>query len=91
MSTVADSPDIIAGKRLLDRVKRNGFVFRRIAPGPDAPLQGVRESAGVARHHPTRRLLQRLLGVAGAPFVAGPAHQRTGADSESGQRARRAQ
>lgn len=46
MSTVADGPDVVAGKRLLDAVKRLGFVFRRIAPGPDGPLEGVRESAG---------------------------------------------
>ncbi len=43
---VADSADVITGKRLLDAVKRQGFVFRRIAPGPDGPLEGVREING---------------------------------------------
>jgi len=43
---VADSPDLIAGKRLLDGAKRSGFAFRRIAPGPDGPLEGVRETCG---------------------------------------------
>ena len=42
---MADSADVISGKRLLDAVKRHGFVFRRIAPGPDGPLEGVRETA----------------------------------------------
>lgn len=45
MIAVADSPDVITGMRLLDAAKRHGFVFRRIAPGPDGPLEGVRESA----------------------------------------------
>jgi hypothetical protein len=41
---VADSPDVITGKHLLDAVKRHGFVFQRIAPGPDGPIEGVREN-----------------------------------------------
>jgi hypothetical protein len=45
VSAVADSPDLVTGMRLLDAAKRNGFVFRRIAPGPDGPLEGVRQSA----------------------------------------------
>jgi hypothetical protein len=41
---VTDSPDVITGKRLLDAVKRQGFVFARIAPGPDGPIEGVRKN-----------------------------------------------
>jgi hypothetical protein len=37
---------LITGKRLLDAVKRQGFVFHRVAPGPDGPLEGVREVDG---------------------------------------------
>ena len=40
----ADSPDLAAAKRLLDVAKSQGFVFQRIAPGPDGPLHGVRET-----------------------------------------------
>ena len=40
-----DSPDLAAGKRLLDAAKVQGFTFHRVAPGPDGPLWGVRESA----------------------------------------------
>lgn len=39
------SHDVAAGMRLLDAAKAHGFVFRRIAPGPDGPLEGIRESA----------------------------------------------
>ncbi|MCA1673647.1 MAG: hypothetical protein LC799_16085 [Actinobacteria bacterium] len=42
---MVDSPDLVTGKRLLDAAKRHGFVFQRIAPGPDGPLEGIRESA----------------------------------------------
>jgi hypothetical protein len=38
-----ESPDLVSGKRLLDAVKRQGFVFRRVAHGPDGPLEGVWE------------------------------------------------
>jgi hypothetical protein len=41
---VADSPDLVVGRRLLDTAKRHGFAFQRLAPGPDAPLCGVRET-----------------------------------------------
>jgi hypothetical protein len=41
---VAESPDLACALRLLDFAKRHGFVFQRLAPGPDAPLWGVRES-----------------------------------------------
>lgn len=40
----ADSPDLAAAKRLLDAAKDQGFRFQRIAPGPDGPLLGVRET-----------------------------------------------
>jgi len=39
-----DSPDLAAAKRLLDAAKNQGFRFQRIAPGPDGPLRGVRET-----------------------------------------------
>jgi hypothetical protein len=41
---MADSPDLAAAKRLLDAAKDQGFAFERIAPGPDGPLRGVRET-----------------------------------------------
>jgi hypothetical protein len=40
----ADSPDLAAAKQLLDAAKSQGFVFQRVAPGPDGPLRGVRET-----------------------------------------------
>ncbi|MGH3898360.1 MAG: hypothetical protein ACRDTA_08910 [Pseudonocardiaceae bacterium] len=42
---MADSPDLAAAKRLLDVARDEGFAFARIAPGPDGPLWGVRESS----------------------------------------------
>jgi hypothetical protein len=39
-----DSPDLAAAKRLLDIAKHQGFCFQRIAPGPDAPLRGIRQT-----------------------------------------------
>jgi hypothetical protein len=39
-----DSPDVVAGKRLLDLARVQGFTFWRIAPGEDGPLRGVRQS-----------------------------------------------
>lgn len=41
---MGDSPDVRAAKRLLDCAKRDGFAFQRIAPGPDGPLWGLRET-----------------------------------------------
>lgn len=32
------------GRRMLDAVKRAGFEFARIAPGPDGPIEGIREN-----------------------------------------------
>jgi hypothetical protein len=44
MTPMAESPDLVAGKRLLDIAKHNGFQFQRVTPGPDGPLRGVRET-----------------------------------------------
>jgi hypothetical protein len=41
---VTQSPDVVIGMRLLDVAKRHGFTFRRIAPGPDGPLWGIRDT-----------------------------------------------
>lgn len=41
---MAESPDLVAGNRLLDITKLHGFEFRRVTPGPDGPLCGVRET-----------------------------------------------
>jgi hypothetical protein len=41
---MADGPDLVAAKRLLDAAKEAGFSFQRIAPGEDAPLLGVPQS-----------------------------------------------
>ncbi|HEX2300271.1 MAG TPA: hypothetical protein VHH34_17460 [Pseudonocardiaceae bacterium] len=43
---MADSPELTTGMRLLDDIKRRGFTFHRIAPGPDGPLEGIRETDG---------------------------------------------
>lgn len=40
----SDSPEVVIGKRLLDLAKSHGFVFRLLAPGPDGPLWGIRET-----------------------------------------------
>lgn len=42
--TAVASPDLAAAMRLIDAAKSQGFQFERIAPGPDGPLRGVRES-----------------------------------------------
>ena len=42
---MADSADVITGKRLLDAVKRQGFGFARIALGPAGPIEGIRENS----------------------------------------------
>lgn len=41
---MAESRDVVIGMRLLDAAKRRGFQFRRVAPGPDGPLWGVRDT-----------------------------------------------
>jgi hypothetical protein len=40
----ADSPELAAAKRLLDAAKDQGFCFQRIAPGPDGPVRGIRQT-----------------------------------------------
>jgi hypothetical protein len=42
--TLPESPELRAAKALLDAAKDAGFRFERIAPGPDGPLRGVRET-----------------------------------------------
>lgn len=42
--TESNSGDLAAAKLLLDAAKRGGFSFQRVAPGPDGPLWGVRET-----------------------------------------------
>lgn len=42
---MTDSPEVAAAKRLLDVAKTGGFRFQRIAPGPDGPLLGVRDTS----------------------------------------------
>lgn len=39
-----ESPDVVTGYRLIDTAKRCGFQFQRLAPGPDGPLWGVRDT-----------------------------------------------
>jgi len=41
---MGESPDVVIGMRLLDTAKRHGFVFQLLAPGPDGPLWGVRDT-----------------------------------------------
>ena len=41
---MADSPDLVAAKRLLDIAKDAGFTFQRLAPSEDGPLLGRRET-----------------------------------------------
>ena len=41
---MADSPELAAAKRLLDKAKDQGFRFERVAPGEDGPLRGVRDT-----------------------------------------------
>lgn len=43
--TDVESSDVAVAKQLLDVAKSGGFAFERIAPGPDGPLRGVRETA----------------------------------------------
>lgn len=41
---MSESPDLVTAKRLLDAARDRGFSSERIAPGPDGPLRGVRET-----------------------------------------------
>lgn len=76
MST--ESPDLAAAKRLLDTAKRGGFRFQRVAPGPDGPLWGVRETlrwrdtlylAGFGEACTATRARKSSLIVPGGPLV----------------------
>ncbi|HET9257299.1 MAG TPA: hypothetical protein VFO16_19155 [Pseudonocardiaceae bacterium] len=42
---MSESPGVRAAMWLLDTARAQGFRFERIAPGPDGPLRGVRETA----------------------------------------------
>lgn len=75
---IAESPDLTAAKRLLDAAKRGGFCFQRIAPGPDGPLWGMRESpewrdtiylAGFGRACTAARARKSSLIIPGGPVV----------------------
>ena len=76
---VADSLDLVAAKRLLDAAKAAGFTFRRVAPGEDGPLLGVRESINHRdeiylggfgeRCHATRRRKSSLVVPGGLPVT----------------------
>lgn len=74
----AESPDLAAAKRLLDAAKRGGFSFQRVAPGPDGPLWGLRETlwwrdtiylAGCSEACSATRARKSSLIVPGGPLV----------------------
>ena len=74
----ARSPDLAAAKRLLDAAKRGGFHFQRVAPGPDGPLWGVRETpewrntiylAGFSQACTATRARKTSLIIPGGPLV----------------------
>lgn len=76
---IAESPELAAAKRLLDAAKRGGFHFQRVAPGPDGPLWGVRETlhwrdtlylAGFGHHCTATRARKSSLIIPGGPVVA---------------------
>jgi hypothetical protein len=84
----AESPDLAAAKRLLDAAKRGGFCFQRVAPGPDGPLWGVRETlewrdtlylAGFGQACTATRARRSSLITPGGPLVI----QRVGGDASS--------
>jgi hypothetical protein len=61
-----DGPQLAAAKRLLDAAKDAGFTFARIAPGPDGPLRGTRQTRewdGRNLHWRVHRLLCRAAAV----------------------------
>jgi hypothetical protein len=84
----AESPDLAAAKRLLDAAKRAGFCFQRLAPGPDGPLWGVRETlqwrdtlylAGFDHACTATRARKSSLIITGGPLII----QRIGGDAIS--------
>jgi hypothetical protein len=80
MSTVADGPELTAGKRLLDLAKNQGFTFQRVAPGPDGPLYAQRETTEYCDEiylggfgdscHATRARKSSLVVPGGLPITA---------------------
>jgi hypothetical protein len=76
---MTDSPDVAAAKRLLDVARTGGF--RRIAPGPDGPLVGVRDTTAWRDEiylsgfwdpdscHATRRQRRSLVVPGGLPIA----------------------
>jgi len=80
MSTVADGPELTAGKRLLDLAKNQGFTFQRVAPGPDGPLFARRETTEYCDEiylggfddscHATRARKSSLVVPGGLPITA---------------------
>lgn len=84
----AESPDLVVAKRLLDAAKRGGFRFQRVAPGPDGPLWGVRDSldwrdtvylGGFGQACTATRARKSSLIVPGGPLVT----ERVGGDAIS--------
>lgn len=82
----ADSPDLVVAKRLLDAAKQSGFQYQRVAPGPDGPLWGVRETldwrdtvylAGFGQACTATRARKSSLIVPGGPMVT----ERIGGDA----------
>ncbi len=57
---LADSPDLAAAKRLLDTAKRQGFIFQRVAPGPERPSVGRSGKPRLSGHHLPRRVRFRV-------------------------------
>jgi hypothetical protein len=73
-----ESAELAAAKRLLETAKRGGFSFQRIAPGPDGPLWGVRETddwrdtiylAGFGHACTATRARKSSLIIPGGPLV----------------------
>jgi hypothetical protein len=79
---VADSPEVVAAKRLLDLAKNGGFAFQRVALGEDGPLRGVRKTVNWVDElyvggfwepyscHATRRRRSSLIVPGGLPVAA---------------------
>jgi hypothetical protein len=80
MNTTAESPQLVAAKRLLDLAKNQGFAFQRIAPGPDGPLFAQRDTLDYCDEiylggftdscHATRTRKSSLIVPGGLPVTA---------------------